>query len=36
MSKCHFINIKGKHEERHIFDRLFVRIFLRLLNFPKS
>jgi len=36
MSKCYFINVKWKHEERLIFDRLFVRVFLRLLNFPKS
>jgi len=36
MSKCHFIDVKGKHEERHIFDRLFVRVFIKLLNFPKS
>jgi len=36
MSKCYFINVKRKHEERHLFERLFVRVFLRLLNFPKS
>jgi len=36
MSKCYFIKVKGKHEEKLVFDRLFVRVFLRLLNFPKS
>ena len=36
ISKCNFINVNRKHEERLIFDRLFVRVFLRLLNFPKS
>jgi len=36
MSKCYFINVKSKHEDRLIFDGLFVRVFLRLLNFPKS
>jgi len=36
MSKCYFINVKNKHEERLTFDRLFVRVFLRLLNFPTS
>jgi len=36
MSMCYFINVKSKHEERLIFDRLFVRVFLRLLNLPKS
>jgi len=36
MSKCYFINVKRKHEKRFIFDRLFIRVFLRLLNFPKS
>ena len=34
MSKCCFIDFKSKHKERLIFDRLFVRVFLRLLNFP--
>ena len=33
---CCFINVKSKHDERLIFDRLFVRVFLRQLNFPKS
>ena len=32
MSKCCFINVTSKHEERLIFDRLSVRVFLRLLN----
>ena len=36
MFKCCLMNVKGKHEERLIFDRVFVRVFLRLLNFPKS
>jgi len=36
MSKCCFINVTSKHKERLIFDRLSVRVFLRLLNFPKS
>ena len=27
--KRYFINVKSKHEERLIFDRLFVRVFLR-------
>jgi len=31
MSKCCFINVKSKHEERLIFDRLFVRVFLYVL-----
>jgi len=35
MSKCCFINVKNKHKERLIIDRLFVRVYLRLLNFPK-
>jgi len=30
-----FINVNRKHV-RLIFDRLFVRVFLRLLNFPKT
>jgi len=30
------INVKSKHEERLIFDRLSVRVFFRLLNIPKS
>ena len=34
MSKCCFIDFKSKHEERLIFDRLFVRVLLKLLNFP--
>ena len=33
-SWCCFINVKRNHEE--IFYRLFVRVFPRLLNFPKS
>ena len=36
MSKCCFINVTSKHGERLISDRLFVRVFLRLLNLPKS
>jgi len=36
MSKVLLINVKSKQEERLIFDRLFVRVFFRLLNFPKS
>jgi len=32
MSKCYFINVKSNHEERLIVDRLFVIVFLRLLN----
>jgi len=35
MSMCYFIIVKRKHEERLIFDRLFVRVFPRLLDFPK-
>jgi len=35
MSMCCFINVKRKHEERLIFDRLFVRVFLRLLKLSK-
>jgi len=34
MAKCYFINVKRKHEERLIFDPLFVRVLPRLLNFP--
>jgi len=36
MHMCCFINVKSKHKETLIFDRLFVRVFLRLINFPKS
>jgi len=36
MSKCCFINVNSKHNERLIFDRLSVRDFCRLLNFTKS
>jgi len=36
MSKCCFINVKSKHEEKLIFDRVFVRVFFRLLYFTKS
>ena len=35
-SSCWSINVKCKHKERLIFDRLSVRVFFRLLNFPKS
>ena len=33
ISKFCFTNVKSKHEERLISDRLFVRVFLRRLNF---
>jgi len=35
MSKVLLINVKSKHEERLIFDRLFVRVFFRLLKLSK-